>query len=78
LNIEVMDQGIGIPPDEIEEIGTPFYRAGNTGSVSGTGLGLVIALRAAERHGGNLTVESELGRGTRVVVRILPGAGAAA
>ena len=75
FKVEVVDHGIGIPPDELEKIGTPFYRAGNTGSVSGTGLGLVIASRAAERHGGDLTIESELGRGTRVVVRIMPGAG---
>lgn len=75
LKVEVLDHGIGIPPAELEKIGTPFYRAGNTGSVSGTGLGLVIASRAAERHGGELTIESELGQGTRVVVRIMPGTG---
>ena len=73
LRLEVSDHGIGIPPAELEEIGTPFYRAGNTGSVSGTGLGLAIATRAAKRHGGSLTIESELGQGTRVVVCIMPG-----
>jgi signal transduction histidine kinase len=73
LRLEVSDHGIGIPPAELKEIGTPFYRAGNTGSVSGTGLGLAIVTRAAERHGGNLTIESELGQGTRVVVCIMPG-----
>jgi signal transduction histidine kinase len=70
LVIEVIDQGIGIPAKDLENIGTPFYRASNTGSVSGTGLGFAIAARAAARHGGGLEIESELGRGTRVVMRM--------
>ena len=68
--IEVTDRGIGIPEEDIERIGTPFFRGDNAGSIGGTGLGLAIALRAAQRHGGGLHILSEVGRGTKVVIEL--------
>lgn len=68
LAITVIDRGIGVPEDEVESLGRPFYRAANAGRIGGTGLGLAIARSAVEAHGGALTVDSVLGRGTTVTM----------
>ena len=70
--IEVIDQGEGIPAEHLKQIAEPFYRADsarrrNTG---GTGLGLYLCRLIAEAHGGALEIESETGEGTRVIVRL--------
>ena len=62
--IEFEDTGTGIEADELPRVGQPFY----TTKQGGTGLGLTIASRIVERHGGTLTIESALGRGTTVCV----------
>jgi signal transduction histidine kinase len=74
--VEISDTGIGIPAEEQRELFTEFYRASNsrTDSTPGTGLGLVISRLIVERHGGDLRLMSEEGRGTTAVVR-LPAAG---
>ncbi len=59
--VRVMDDGPGVPEKEREKLFTPFFRASNVKrSVSGTGLGLVIAKNIAERLGGELVLESPL------------------
>jgi len=65
--LSVADDGVGIPPDQIEKIWDPFH----TTKKDGTGLGLPICRQIAELHGGTITVESVPGRGTRVLV-LLP------
>ena len=75
--IRVSDQGIGIPPEDLPRLFEPFHRAANVEGLPGTGLGLVIAKQAVEMHGGTISVESALGRGTTFTVR-LPLAGRAA
>lgn len=60
----VKDIGMGIPAALKEKLFEPFY----TTKVQGTGLGLALCLSIVERHGGNITVESEEGRGTAVIV----------
>ena len=75
--IRVSDQGIGIPPEDLPRLFEPFHRAANVEGLPGTGLGLVIAKQAVEMHGGSISVESALGRGTTFTVR-LPLAGRAA
>jgi signal transduction histidine kinase len=61
----VKDNGRGIPPDKKEKIFQPFY----TGRKEGTGLGLAISYRIIkEIHGGEITVESEQGKGTEVKI----------
>ncbi len=62
--IEFEDTGTGIAADDLPRVGQPFF----TTKQGGTGLGLTIASRIVERHGGTLTVESASGRGT--IVRV--------
>lgn len=65
---EVEDQGIGIPPDELHHLFDSFHRASNVGAIAGTGLGLSIVKKSVELHGGTISVESDLGKGTRFTV----------
>jgi signal transduction histidine kinase len=59
---EVIDRGEGLAPEMLARLSQPFQR-GN-GAVAGTGLGLYVARRIAERHGGRLLVQSERGKGS--------------
>jgi PAS domain S-box-containing protein len=70
--IRVMDTGIGIPPEDIDRIFTRFARAGNalSSGIGGTGFGLYISRAIVERHGGRLSVKSELGQGSTFVARL--------
>jgi signal transduction histidine kinase len=62
----VSDTGIGIPPEAMSRLFSEFFRADNAKAVSrlGTGLGLSIVKEIVERAGGQITVESELDKGT--------------
>ncbi|MBN1433111.1 PAS domain-containing protein [Candidatus Fermentibacterales bacterium] len=64
--VRVVDNGCGIDPERLETIMDPFISSKD----SGTGLGLYIARRAAEDHGGAISFESSPGRGTTVTVRL--------
>lgn len=68
--LEVQDKGIGIPETDIKHLYEPFHRAANVGTISGTGLGLVIAKESVDLHGGTITVDSQLGAGTTFTVSI--------
>jgi signal transduction histidine kinase len=72
----VMDTGIGIPDEDIDQIFEKFYRikTEETRSISGSGLGLSIVKGIVEAHNGAIHVESEVGNGTTVIVS-LPGGG---
>ena len=64
----VRDNGIGIPPAEVDRVFEPYYRASNTaGTVSGSGIGLAGTRHIVEQHGGNIAVESEVGDTTFTV-----------
>jgi signal transduction histidine kinase len=69
-SIEVIDQGIGIPEEEISRITEPFYMVDQSRSKStgGTGLGLALVKRIADAHGASLAIESVPGQGTAVKV----------
>jgi signal transduction histidine kinase len=69
-SISVRDQGPGIGPAERERIFERFYRASGSSGVPGTGLGLPIALRIAQIHGGAIEVESEAGAGSLFRARL--------
>jgi len=75
LMLRVADTGIGIPADKIEVALSPFGQVDNSlaRKYDGVGLGLPITKHLVELHGGTLTIESEVERGTAVTV-ILPKA----
>ena len=66
--IHVADTGCGISPDVRPRIFDPFFTTKGTGE--GTGLGLSVSLGIVHRHGGEMLVESEEGKGTRFIVRL--------
>ncbi len=70
---EVLDQGIGIPSDEVGHLFESFHRSSNVGNIQGTGLGLAIVKNSVDLHGGRIAVESEAGRGTCFRVTLSPG-----
>jgi signal transduction histidine kinase len=66
--LEVRDDGVGIPADVLPRIFDPFFTTKPVGQ--GTGLGLSIAHDVMTKHGGEIHVESEVGRGTTVRMRL--------
>ena len=68
----VVDNGVGIPADQISRLGNPFVQLrGSVGAAQeGTGLGLALARALTQLHGGEFTIESGEGRGTTVTVAI--------
>jgi len=64
VRVEVRDSGPGIPPEEQKRIFEAFYRLQKHEKSEGTGLGLAITQRLVELHGGQLSIESEMGKGS--------------
>jgi two-component system, NtrC family, sensor kinase len=62
VTVEVRDTGCGIPADKLEHIFEPFFTTKPVGQ--GSGLGLSVCQRIISSHGGDISVESEVGRGT--------------
>lgn len=69
---EVEDEGPGIPPDELPKLFVPFQRTSvrATAGERSTGLGLAISKRIVEGHGGDIIVESIVGKGTTFAIRL--------
>ena len=76
IEIAVADTGVGIDRADLERLGQPFEQVDSeyTRAKEGTGLGLALVRALAHLHGGSMTIESSLGEGTTVRVR-LPQAG---
>lgn len=70
LDINIEDQGVGIPEDKLHSIFLPFFRCENVKMLSGTGLGLPIAQKATDCLGGEITITSTLSKGTKVKLKI--------
>jgi signal transduction histidine kinase len=70
--ITISDNGVGIPPDDLENIFEKFYRVKNDAShsIKGTGLGLYLVKYFVELHGGTIEAESELGNGTTFKIKL--------
>jgi len=68
VQLHIIDDGAGLPPDAADRLFQPFF----TTKIYGTGLGLVIAKKIIDAHGGHLTLEAHVPRGTKATVR-LPG-----
>jgi signal transduction histidine kinase len=64
----VEDKGIGIPPSDLKHIFEPFFRASNTGSVTGKGIGLALSKAILEKLGATIVVSSREGEGTQFKV----------
>ncbi|MGA2024986.1 MAG: phosphate regulon sensor histidine kinase PhoR [Steroidobacteraceae bacterium] len=73
-HFSVIDTGIGIAPDHIPRLTERFYRvdAGRSRSTGGSGLGLAIVKHVLQRHGAQLTIESEEGRGSSFTCHFPP------
>ncbi|HLJ69173.1 MAG TPA: ATP-binding protein [Chloroflexota bacterium] len=68
--LEVIDRGMGIPPDDLPYVFERFRRGGNAGEVPGFGVGLAGARQIVEQHGGTIEASSQLGRGSTFTVRL--------
>jgi signal transduction histidine kinase len=66
----IQDWGIGIPLEDQKRLFLPFNRAKNVGTIPGNGLGLAIAKKCVEAHGGQISVNSEVGVGTTFTVTL--------
>ena len=73
--IQVEDQGMGIPEEEIAFLHDPFFRASNTVGIPGTGLGLAIVAEAMQRIGGKVECSRRDGGGTIFTLRLPVAAG---
>jgi two-component system, OmpR family, phosphate regulon sensor histidine kinase PhoR len=70
VELTISDTGIGIPREEIQRLGERFYRVDKTRSreLGGTGLGLSIVKHLMIAHGGRMEIESQMGKGTKVLL----------
>jgi len=66
----IRDEGIGIPENDQQMLFTAFHRGANVGTRAGTGLGLLLVKRCVELHHGQVRIESQIGHGTTVTVRL--------
>ncbi|HMM30017.1 MAG: ATP-binding protein [Chloroflexota bacterium] len=70
LLIQVRDTGVGIPADDLPLVGEELYRGRNTENVPGDGIGLAVVSAIVAHHGGALRLDSALGQGTSVTLRL--------
>jgi two-component system sensor histidine kinase VicK len=72
IEFRVKDYGLGIPLKEKERIFDRFFRGDESQrlGIKGSGIGLTIVKQIVEAHGGTIAIESEVGKGSRVMVRL--------
>lgn len=70
VELEVSDQGIGIPEAELHQLFEAFFRATNVETIQGTGLGLTIVKRCVDLHRGSIRVNSQVGVGTTFTITL--------
>jgi signal transduction histidine kinase len=73
--IRVADQGRGMSPEEVERIGSIYFRASSSRGTKGSGLGLYMTQKIVAAHGGTLTVRSERDEGSVFTIRLPVGGG---
>lgn len=64
------DEGVGIPQDELPNIFKRYFRASTSSGIAGTGIGLNMTRMIVQKHGGNITVNSEVGKGTCITMSL--------
>lgn len=69
--VTIKDNGIGIPDTDQKHLFQPFFRAHNTGSIPGTGLGLNIVLRYVGLMKGDVQFESKINQGTTFILSFI-------
>jgi signal transduction histidine kinase len=67
VRVVVIDNGVGIPPHKQPDIFKPFV---STKGAKGTGLGLAVSRKILREHGGDITVQSQLGKGSKFILRL--------
>jgi len=70
INIQIKDQGIGIPNDDLDRVFNKFYRVSRPENISGTGLGLAICKGIIEAHGGFIHAENRPDGGTIIIINL--------
>lgn len=70
LKVVIQDQGYGIPKEELPYVWDRFYKGDKSRNSGGTGLGLAIARHLVELHNGNISLRSDVGIGTTVIIEI--------
>ncbi|OQP52855.1 hypothetical protein A4H97_24475 [Niastella yeongjuensis] len=70
IHVEIIDNGPGMRPEELEQIFQPFYRGGTVGTLPGFGLGLPLVKRIINLHKGRIQVESDIKTGTTFLVTL--------
>lgn len=68
VRVTIADRGSGIAEGELPRIRGAYYRGQNSKGISGAGLGLFVVEKLVEAHHGQLSIESEIGNGTRVII----------
>jgi two-component system NtrC family sensor kinase len=66
LEVSFKDTGVGIPKENMEKLFLPLF----TTKAKGTGMGLSVCKKLVDMHGGTIKVESEIGKGTTVTVKL--------
>lgn len=69
ISIVINDIGIGIPKEDVPHLFEPFFRGKNATRYAGYGLGLPIAQKIIRMHHGEISIQSEQGKGTVVIIR---------
>lgn len=70
VSVQIRDQGIGIPAEDLPRIFERFFRARNTQKISGSGIGLHMVAQIVALHGGTISVDSQLDQGTTLTVNL--------
>jgi len=68
--LSIKDNGVGISKEILEKVFEPFFRGDSSRNTNGAGLGLTISKKIIDKHKGSMNINSELGKGTEVIITI--------
>jgi PAS domain S-box-containing protein len=70
ITFKIKDRGIGIIKSDLQKLFDPFYRGENVGKLPGNGLGLAVVKKLVDIHGGEITIDSQVGVGTEFIISL--------